>query len=218
MMGSSTDSQNITLTHVRAAPVAGSLTGLPVVFTHIPKAGGTTFDHIVSAIADHAGEGFRRVTGTLYGQFLRGGAGGSLDSLRALAKPPFTQVRYLTGHLPFLPPEDFGVAEAAYTTLLRDPVARTLSHFRYGLGRGGWHADAAIDDLIATGKVCDNPQTRQLAGCLDRAEPCDDVMLVRAKQTLERHYALVGLTDEFDGFLGALVGLLGWPEVIYGKA
>ena len=92
-----------------------------------------------------------------------------------------------------------------------------LSHYRYGVERGGWEEDASLGTLVRDGRLCDNLQTRQLAGCLDPHEPCDGAMLARAKENLAAHYAVVGQTENLDGFLAALIALFGWPELLYGR-
>ena len=140
-----------------------------------------------------------------------------MAALDALGEPPFARARFVTGHLPHRPPDAFDGADPAPVTLLRDPVARMLSHYRYGVERGGWTEDASLARLVEDGRLCNNLQTRQLAGCLDAREPCDNAMLARAQENLAAHYAVVGQTENFDGFLAALIALFGWPELLYGR-
>lgn len=210
-------SPSLRLSHVRAAPCEGSLAGRRLLFVHVPKAAGTTLDYILAALADETGDGFRRLPGTLYGQYLGPGKGEAAAALDALDEPAFARARFVTGHLPHRPPDAFDGADPAPVTLLRDPVARLISHYRYGVERGGWAADAPLADLVREGRLCDNLQTRQLAGCRDAGEPCDEAMLARAQENLAAHYAVVGRTENFDGFLAALIALFGWPELLYGR-
>ena len=205
------------LSHVRAAPCAGQLADRRLLFLHVPKAAGTTLDYILAALADETGAGFRRIPGTLYGQYLGPAKAETVAALDALGEPPFARARFVTGHLPHRPPDAFDGADPAPVTLLRDPVARMLSHYRYGVERGGWTEDASLARLVEDGRLCNNLQTRQLAGCLDAREPCDDAMLARAQENLAAHYAVVGQTENFDGFLAALIALFGWPELLYGR-
>ncbi len=185
-----------------------------VVFTHIPKAAGTTLDNILKDIAADHGLKWLRVMGTLYGQFLGPGKPDSLAELGDLSDEALSAAQFLTGHIPF------GVHERIegkcfYITILREPASRLVSHFRYGVERGGWPAAAAIEDLLRDGLLIDNPQTRQLAGLRDPGAKCTPATLERALSNLRSHYGMVGVTERFDQVLKALIGLYGWPDLAY---
>ena len=185
-----------------------------VVFTHIPKAAGSTLDSILKDIAEDDGLKWLRVMGTLYGQFLGPGKPDTLAELRGLSNEALSRAQFLTGHLPF------GVHERIegkcfYITVLREPVSRLVSHFRYGVERGGWPAATAIEDLLRDGLLIDNPQTRQLAGLRDAGAKCTPATLETALSNLESHYGIVGVTERFDEVLKALIGLYGWPDLAY---
>ena len=185
-----------------------------VVFTHIPKAAGSTLDGILKDIAEDDGLKWLRVMGTLYGQFLGPGKPDTLAELRGLSNEALSAAQFLTGHIPF------GVHERIegkcfYITVLREPASRLVSHFRYGVERGGWPADTAIEDLLRDGLLIDNPQTRQLAGLEDPGAKCTRRTLATALSNLESHYGIVGVTERFDEVLKALIGLYGWPDLAY---
>ena len=106
------------LSHVRAAPCAGRLAERRLLFLHVPKAAGTTLDYILAALADETGAGFRRIPGTLYGQYLGPGKDETVTAFDALGEPPFARARFVTGHLPHRAPDAFDGADPALVTLL----------------------------------------------------------------------------------------------------
>jgi hypothetical protein len=185
-----------------------------LVFTHIPKAAGTTLDSILEDIAADDGLKWLRVMGTLYGQFLGPGKPDTVAELDDLSDQALSAAQFLTGHIPFGVDERIE-GKCFYITVLREPASRLLSHFRYGVERGGWSAATAIEDLLRDGLVIDNPQTRQLAGLRDAAEKCTPATLERALSNLKSGYAIVGVTERFDEVLKALIGLYGWPDLAY---
>jgi hypothetical protein len=185
-----------------------------VLFTHVPKAAGTTLDHIIGAVATLTGRKRLRAMGTIYGQFLGLDKSEAAASLAALPAESLGACGYLTGHLPY------GVHESLprpclYVTLLRDPLARLRSQFRFGLERQGWLPTADIDELIADGRIAANGQTRQIAGLADAGAPCTEATLATAIDNLRRRYAVVGIAERFDEALRALIALFGWPGIAY---
>ena len=184
-----------------------------IVFTHIPKAAGTTLDRIIHAAMLLEKRRAVRAMGTIYGQYLGPDKEEALASLAAMPVERLADCAYLTGHLPH------GVHETLrrpclYVTLLRDPLARLRSQFRFGLERQGWLPTAEIDDLVATGGIAANGQTRQIAGLVDAGAPCTEATLAMAIDNLRR-YAVVGVADRFDEALRTLIALFGWPDVAY---
>jgi hypothetical protein len=184
-----------------------------VVFTHVPKTGGTTLDHILVAVAEVQRKRFRRL------RFSRGACSPEehnqeLLDFHRLSEDQFAPCDYLSGHFPF------GVHRRVaqpclYVTLLRDPVTRLLSNVRFGLDRIRWSRDTPVDALIQNGRLIDNVQTRQIAGVFDRDTPCTAQTLANACENLRSHYAVVGVTERFDETLKALITLLGWPDIAY---
>lgn len=196
--------------------MVGSLRERRLVFTHIPKAAGTTLDYILGRIAGLRNEVRFRAKGTLYGQFLGQGKIEAAADLRNANPSDIASARFLVGHVPTTAWDDIpGAADAAFVTILRDPVDRMISHYRYGIARKGWESDASPADLTLAGQMVDNLQVRQISGCLDASEPCTDAMVDSALEILRERYAVVGFADKFDAILGALIALLGWPDVLY---
>ena len=95
-----------------------------------------------------------------------------------------------TAHLParFLP-----------YTILREPVARTLSHFEDKQRRG--REPPGLEDFLADPENR-NFQVRKIAGCED---------LDKAKRLLAESYLFVGIQERFDESVRALAALAPWP-------
>jgi len=186
-----------------------------VVFTHIPKTAGTTLDQIMQAAALAHGAVWRRVRGTIYGP-LPDTTREALVRFEAWDRDQLATLDYLTGHLPYgiharLP------RSCLYVTLLRDPEAQLLSRFRFGVQRCLWPRETPVEELFQTRRLVDNPQTRQIAGLRDRHTECTPSTLAAALAHLQSDYAIVGITERFDDVLKALITLLRWPDVAYGR-
>ena len=149
--------------------------------------------------------------------------------LASLAQSEKARIRYVGGHLLFgihrlLP------RPARYITVLRDPVDRVISSYYYIRRTPGIPVSKAIlegglslEDYVRSGLGLDphNYQTRILAGLpeLDAtwertrevlAKPIDSSALERAKENLDLHFEVVGLTEAFDEFLALCALRLGW--------
>jgi hypothetical protein len=189
--------------------------GHVVIFTHVQKAAGTTLDRIMGAAASVLGRTHRRASGGIYGQVFGAGKPEALASLAQLSDEDLSGCDYLTGHLPYGVHERFA-RPPLYVVLLRHPVARLVSQFRFGAQRDLWPRDTRMEELFSTRRLIDNTQTRQIAGLIDRDAPCGDATLEAALGILESRYALAGVTERFDESLEGLIALLGWPDIAYG--
>lgn len=192
------------------------LTDRTMIFTHIPKTGGTTLEFILRDISAMQQSIKLQAKGTIYGQFQ---GYNKQDTIKVFERWPdeaLLHARYLTGHLPFGPHRRLQ-RPSCYVTILREPVARLLSQFRFGVRRGGWSEDTSMAMLFRKGLLIENLQTRQLAGLLDAKAPCTDETLGRAIDNLRSSYAVVGITDRFDEMLRLLITLFGWPDIVYGN-
>lgn len=97
--------------------------------------------------------------------------------------------------------------QCRFITLLREPVARTVSHYRFWVQRMG--RDHTPEEFLRH-HVSRNFQVRKLAGKED---------LDAAKRTIEKNFLLIGTTEEFDKFLVLLARLLDipWSRLVYAK-
>lgn len=189
--------------------------GHALIFTHIQKAAGTSLDRILHAAAAVQRRTHRRASGGIYGQAFGADKPEALASLALLSADELRGLDQLTGHLPF------GVharlaRPALYVTMLRHPVARLVSQFRFGARRGLWPRATRIEDLFRDRRLVDNTQTRQIAGLVHRDAPCDEATLQAALGNIEWRYAIAGVAERFDETLKGLIALLGWPDIAYG--
>lgn len=145
-----------------------------LLFLHIPKTAGTTFQfilenslgmthchlgHLGYQVADQRDLDFARK----FFPWMRSIAGENLsDPLRFLIPNPF------------------------YITFLREPVARVFSHYQDRVLRSG--ETRTFEQLLASDAVLENLQVKRLAGKAD---------LDRAKMILEK-FDFVGLTEMFE--------------------
>lgn len=196
--------------------IEGSLAARHLVFLHIPKTAGTTFDHVLETVSRLDGSRHYRAMGVVYGQYMGAEKLEAADAFRAADRRDLDECEFLSGHVPSTVWEERIDPEGcAFVTLLRDPVDRMISQYRFGIERGGWAADAKLTDLVAAGALVDNLQVRMLAGCEDPKIQCDQEMLQAALDRAERRFAVIGVSETFDAFLAALIQLRGWPEIIY---
>lgn len=189
-----------------------SLDGHRLTFIHLPKCAGRSFSAVLdkwflNAVGDPKFGCY--ATGTIYGQPLGGGKGEATDAL-ASAHPA---LRFLRGHIPFGSDDRFDLSPVT-VTFLRDPMARSLSHFAFGADRGGWSLDTPFATVVERGGILDNPMTRQLAGLTSPEEPCNEATLKTAQTNLAR-CAFVGLAEQFDLSLQIFLSRFGLPSVIY---
>ncbi len=175
-----------------------------VIFLHVPKAAGSTLNRVIAQ--QYAPEAIYK-TGSQPRATL-------LGEVAEATRPP-SRIRLITGHASFglhaAIEEDF-----TYITVLRDPVARLISHFQFA-GRLPGHP---LHESIASGRLgirdvagkLANLQTRYLVGEESRAagRPLDEGALAQAKENLTRHFAVVGLAERFDETLALLQRRLGW--------
>jgi hypothetical protein len=189
------------------------LTDVTTIFVHIPKTAGTT----LARIADRQVPAHARLHLEHHDKSVR--------AFQALPEARRAEIRFLRGHIPF------GLHEhcprpARYFTMLREPIDRIVSYY-YFVQRETphyLHDYANQPDMTLRRYVearvslqMDNMQTRLLSGVW--TEPgfgeCDPSILALAKQNLEQHFAVVGLTERFDETLLLLKSALGWRHVHY---
>ena len=190
----------------------------PLLLVHLPKTAGTTLAQLMRY--HYSGGAFM-------------GAGNVLSRLdeaeprlQAIGRKP--AVRAAAGHV------SFGLAQqvlpdATFVTILREPVARTLSQYYFltEFGRGGGLVPPGLDedargldlgDAFDRGYLLDNLQTRMLCGAVSPYGDLPADALERAKANLRDRFAYVGTTERFDELLAVLDLALGWPTTAYEPA
>ena len=167
-----------------------------VAFCHIEKAAGTSLIHVL-----------RRVL------FLRYAA---VRPLTRRSQPYFTDrdlrivkrlnpfLRGIGGHA-VVPHSDLlgNSTPIAFITQVRDPIARTISQYRFRIRRLKKNADP---EAFLRHPVANNFQVRKIAGCQD---------LEQAKSILRHRFWLAGPVDDFDSFLVLLARRMRLPLQLF---
>ena len=199
-----------------------------VIFIHLPKTGGRT----LAAALRYKYPSRTLCLDSLYEP---------LERIEEVPSERRRAARAITGHL------HYGVhrhmpQRCDYITMLRDPVARVVSMYRFirGNPRNWLHDEVAgsgmgLEEFVrrVADPGVDNEQTRLIAGIGDgemmtrgadgrlRAPEKPRVAvteadLVRAKQNLDR-FLVVGLTERFDESFILIRRALGWRLPMYEK-
>jgi len=184
----------------------------PLIFLHLPKTAGTTVSFVV-----------RRHIDSTRDHLLR-----SVDGPDGLAKFKATpeafrhRIHLLRGH------QVFGLHEylapgARYLTVLRDPVARLVSHYRYVKAtKHPMFIDAIRSEQMSlynyvtsglSGEL-ENGQTRWLAGIHDD-RPLVGSDLQLAIKNIDEHFAWVGIQERLEESLVELGLAMRWLRVDY---
>lgn len=190
----------------------------PLVFFHIPKAGGSTLKEIID-------RQYSRNT-TMWISFQRPDM---VEAFLAKSMEERAKLNCLMGHIPYgfhteLP------AQAFLFTMLREPVSRFLSEYRYMLRydrTGAWRPPgdamdtlkAFLDYRIRTNAM--EVQTGMISGFFPGVgaqppfDPLPEGGLERAKANLRDHFGLVGVTDRFDETMLLLKQRMGWTRGVH---
>lgn len=187
----------------------------PLIFVHVPKAAGTSLKEVIAGV--YAGRPMLFFTPN----------SGELDRFRALPPEVRRRVAVVAGHEPW---GLHGVYAGcgltpAIITVLREPVARVMSLFRYihrtpehqqheRFARGGVTLAGVYEEraLIAF----DNHQTRFLAGGAAGGKPFGGLTrddLETAKRNLASGCRAFGLQERFEESLAWFARELGWGRV-----
>jgi hypothetical protein len=184
-----------------------------VIFLHIPKTAGTTMLQILDR---------QYPPQSIFS--LGSIAQESIAQFEALSAEEKAQIRLLRGHMAFGLHELFP-GPAAYFTILRDPVARVISHYNF-IQRT---PDHYLHDRVVEGELSlqallekdyalmlNDAQVRLVSGVWGDA-PFGQVtpeMLQTAKKNLAQSFAVVGLMEEFDKTVLLLKETFNWPEPV----
>ena len=197
-----------------------------LIFLHLPKAAGTTLKSIIrrqydadsifvvdDAVIDAFGEtGWKSVSPMDRWKMAR-------SSFDALPENRKWEIDAVMGHMWFgwheLTPRP-----CTYVTILRDPIERAISHYRY-MRRMKDHpvAEQIRDENISLyayfekglSSRFDNIQTKFLTGDFDPNETATQTAI----SNLETHFSVVGLLPVFDAALLQIADEMDWPLPLY---
>ena len=183
-----------------------------VIFLHIPKTGGTTIEYLLAKNY--------KINGVIH------------INAPALNKNPFALFKkgdlphvimghYKTSHLLYR----FIDRPLVHFTMLRDPVKRVLSYFDYlqtspNHGLYEKASKRSLEEFINGNDMVElsNAQTLRLAGRLSHTplrpweiQECFEV----AKESLQKRFSLVGLTERYPEFMLMAQRTLGWSDIFH---
>ena len=196
-----------------------SKTSPVVIFVHIPKAAGTTMHSLLqrvyraSTIRDLDTADLRR----------------SIMEFNKLPAAEKDKIDLLKGHLPFGMHEGF-TRKCTYITMLRNPVDRIISHYRYASENTSHYLNHYITekkmDLMAyvgsgISAEMDNAMVRILSNNIYDLPygGCTSEMLESAKNNLVEYFSVIGLAEKFDESVLLMRQKLNWPSypIYYNK-
>jgi hypothetical protein len=183
-----------------------------LIFLHLPKTAGTTLARILDRQY--------RLAAVLRLYHSSSGA-----ELATMPQAELERVRVIMGHFKF-GAHQFLSRPSCYVTVLREPIERVISHY-FSVRRSPTHYlyDVArgmslSEFVVACGPdEPNNDQIRLLAGDagLDNSGRSGQHMLAAAKQHLNDHFVVTGLTEDFDRSLLVMKRALGWTTPFYVK-
>jgi Galactose-3-O-sulfotransferase len=178
-----------------------------IIFLHIPKSGGTSLNGIINQ--QYPKKAIFRFNGIQ-----------NRDRIQQLSQQQRTNLQLIRGHFAF-GLHEFLPCPAQYFTLLRDPVARFISHYHYVRRSVNIPGHAQVKSLTLRqytqqmGQKNGNLQTRLLFGLNQTQCQTPSETLTVARQNLEQHFAVVGLVEQFDETLVLLKRAFGWRMPLY---
>lgn len=181
-----------------------------LVFSHVPKTGGTTLEAILaknyrlSDVLHLNAPEFKRYP----------------EILQLKKNPP----RFICGHHPLHSPlyRHLPPAPLFHLTVVREPVSRVLSYYNY-LRHKTDHplhpqaCDLDLVDFVESGASpeLNNGQARRFSGYLHQCPPDDQTLFETARDVLQDCFSLVGTTACFDETLLLLHHFLGFSDIFY---
>ncbi len=185
-------------------------------FLHVMKTGGSTFrQHIMANFARDEVYPQRGRHGNMIQANL------DADHVLSLPADELDRIRVFTGHLPYALRDMLGF-ETTALTILRDPVARTISYLKHCKRYHPQHRDLSLDqiyddDFYFTNFI-KNFQSKMF--CIASSDPkvsgmialeVDQSRLAIAKKNLAKIH-IIGLTEDFSAFLDDVETRLGWKR------
>ncbi len=187
-----------------------------LIYLHIPKTGGTTLTIMIS-------QQYRlRQIHTAY----VARPDQVVEDFHRKSRVPLDNIKVFRGHMLFGLHQLLSVP-CTYLTILRNPIERVISLYHWILSGDPDHylhgevlsKKIGLKEFIAQGltKEMDNSQTRFISGITAPFGRLPAEALEVAKDNLRDHFALAGLTEQFDEMMVILQKTFGWKQPFYRK-
>lgn len=183
-----------------------------LLFLHIPKAAGSTLHSVVS-------RQFKRSQQLLYHEAR------DPQKLSTLPLQQLNDLRLLRGHFTYGCHERLAQGTFEYFTMLRDPVDRIISLYRYILRNPNtplynkWVKNKyTLTELMESKEfpVVNDSMVRMLTGDFETPYGCiTEEHLEKAFSNIDRHFPLIGIQERFDEFVLELGDRYGWRFLVY---
>lgn len=186
------------------------------IFLHHSKTAGTTLNKIIDR---------NYAPGEVYtiGRIMQDG----IDQFEALSSAEKARLRMVRGHMPFGLHHQL-TQPFIYITLIRDPVERIISSYAHIVRNTAHPLHATVTAKQMSLRHCLEekmlglpPDGQTLDMCareIQVTKPRVDAELLQvAIDNIEQHFAVVGLTEQFDLSLLLMQQALGWKKIRYAK-
>lgn len=186
-----------------------------VIFVHIPKTGGTTFDKLIKRQYESKS------------LFLFTKVEESLARFRQLNEDEKREIKFIQGHMRYGLHKEFP-QPCTYMTILREPIERVISLYYYVLRTPENPAhdqvkskNMSLKEYVSSGiaSLVNNNQTRFLCTTesVGSYGQCSPEMLESAQKNLRDNFAAVGLTERYNETLILLKRTFNWKNPYYVK-
>lgn len=183
-------------------------------FIHVMKTGGSTFrQHILANFPRHQ----LYPMGGGHKDLIR--ANLDVDYVMSLPRDELDRIRVFSGHFPYAF-RDMLEFETTALTILRDPVARTISYLKHCKRYHPHHRELGLDEIyddpfyfkcfvknFQSKLFCIGHGDEKIHGMIDIE--VDDARLEVAKDNLAK-VDIIGLTENYSAFLADVEDRLGW--------
>ncbi len=188
----------------------------PILFLHIPKAGGSTLRSLLHQ--QYPASQIYKIESDITGDILR---------FAELAPEQLNQIRLVTGHMAF--GLHAKLKQAKYLTLLREPVKRVVSEYRFIASNPHHVLHAAVSQLSLldyldsglSGQIS-NGQTRLISGIWEEGQcgvpggrEVTEADYQTALANLDRYFISPGVLDYYDETLITWQQALSWRWPFY---